>query len=140
MSFTMKVDIVSAEANIFSGKATSVIVTGEMGELGIKPGHSQLLTQLKPGHVNVKLEDGTEEFFYVSGGFLEVQPDVVTILADTAQRAQNLDELAALEAQKYAQKLLKDTQADVDYATALAELAQATAQLEAIRLMKRNLP
>jgi F-type H+-transporting ATPase subunit epsilon len=139
MSSTMKVDIVSAEANIFSGVATSLLITGELGELGIKPGHSQLLTRLKPGHVCVTLENGTQELFYVSGGFLEVQPDIVTVLADTADRAQNLDELAALEAQKHAQKLLHDTHADIDYATALAELAQATAQLEAIRLLKRNL-
>ena len=139
MSSTMKVDIVSAEANIFTGEANMVVVTGELGELGIKSGHAQLLTRLKPGHVRVQLSDGTEELFYISGGFLEVQPDIVTVLADTADRAQNLDEAAALEAQKHAQKLLHDNQADIDYATALTQLAQATAQLEAIRLLKRNL-
>ncbi len=139
MAETIKVDIVSAEASIFSGVATMVVVTGELGEIGVMPGHAQLLSPLKPGHVVVELPDGQKEYFYISGGFLEVQPDIVTILADTAARAENLDELAAVEAQKHAQKLLQDTRADIDYATALTELAQATAQLEAIRLLKRNL-
>lgn len=138
MSFTMKIDIVSAEASIYSGTAKMIFLTGEEGELGIAPGHSQLLTTLKPGHVRIELADDMQEIFYISGGFAEIQPDIVTILADTAERAQDLDEVAAVYAREQAEKLLKD-KTDVDYATVLAQLAQAAAQLEAIQQLRKKL-
>jgi len=110
-----------------------------MGEVGIAPGHMPLLTRLAPGEVRVKLPEGREEAFYVSGGMLEIQPDVVTVLSDTAQRAHDLDEAAALEAKQRAESMLKDRTAEVDYAKAQAELAEAVAQLQAIqRLRKRT--
>ncbi|MFN7097637.1 MAG: F0F1 ATP synthase subunit epsilon, partial [Gammaproteobacteria bacterium] len=123
MAFTIKIDIVSAESHIYSGEASMVSLTGEMGELGIVPGHAQLLTRLKPGHVRVLLADNTEEVFYISGVFAVVQPDMVTVLADTAERAQDIDEVAALEAKEEAERLLKDNKAEMDYAEVLAELA-----------------
>lgn len=139
MAFTIKVDIVSAESNIYSGIASMVLLTGEMGELGIAPGHSQLLTRLKPGHVRVQLPDNSEEIFYISGGFAEIQPDIVTILADTAERAQDIDEIAAKEAHEEAERLLRDNKAEVDYAEVLARLAETAAQLQAIQQLKRKL-
>jgi F-type H+-transporting ATPase subunit epsilon len=139
MAFTIKVDIVSAESNIYSGNAKMVFLTGEMGELGIAPGHSQLLTRLKPGHVRLQLQDDTEEVFYISGGFAEIQPDIVTVLADTAERAQDIDEIAAIEAHEEAERLLRDNKAEVDYAEVLSQLAQAAAQLQAIQQLKRKL-
>jgi len=138
MGFKIDVDIVSAEAHIFSGQASMVFATGELGELGIPFGHSQLLTTLKPGQVRLLQEDGSEELFYVSGGFLEVQPHRVTVLADVAERAADLDEVAAIEAKKRAEKLFEDKQADMDYAEALAELARAVAQLRAIQALKKK--
>ena len=138
MSFTIKVDIVSAESRVYSGTAASVFIMGELGELGIYPGHSQLLTPLKPGHVRVQLADNTEEIFYISSGFVEIQPDIVTILADTAERAQDLDELAAMEAREQAERLLGDKQSEVDYAAVLAELALATAQIQAIAQLRKK--
>lgn len=139
MAFTMKIDIVSAESSIYSGDASMVFLTGEMGELGVAPGHSQLLTRLKPGHVRVLLPDNTEEVFYISGGFAEIQPDIVTVLADTAERAQDIDEVAAIEAREEAERLLKDNKAEMDYAEVLAQLALAAAQLQAIQQLKRKL-
>jgi len=139
MGFKIHVDIVSAEANIFSGVAEMVFATGELGELGIPYGHAQLLTTLKPGQVRLLQEDGSEELFYISGGFLEVQPDRVTVLADAAERAADLDEAAALEAKRRAEKLFEDKQADMDYAEALAELARAVAQLRAIQMLKKKI-
>lgn len=138
MGFKIDVDIVSAEAHIFSGQASMVFATGELGELGIPFGHAQLLTKLKPGQVRLLQEDGSEELFYVSGGFLEVQPERVTVLADVAERAADLDEVAAIEAKKRAEKLFEDKQADMDYAEALAELARAVAQLRAIQALKKK--
>jgi len=138
MGFDVNVDIVSAEAQIFSGKAEMVFASGELGELGIPFGHAQLLTRLKPGHIRLRQENGEEEIFYVSGGFLEVQPETVTVLADVAERAADLDEAAAIEAKKRAEKLLDDKQAKVDYATALVELARATAQIKAIEALKKK--
>lgn len=139
MPFTIQIDIVSAESHIYSGSAQMVFVTGELGEIGIAPGHAQLLTRLKPGYVRVLHADKTEEVFYISGGFVEIQPDIITVLADSAERAQDLDEEAALEAQAQAKRLLEDKQAEIDYATALQELAQAAAQLQAIAQLKRKL-
>ena len=136
---TMQIEIVSAEISIFSGQATHVVVTGLLGELGIYPGHTQLLTALKPGPVRIVKPDGEDEILYISGGILEVQPQLVSILADTAVRAADLDELAALEAKEHAERVLSDKQADIDYAKTTAELAQAVAQLQVISKLKKKL-
>lgn len=135
----MQIEIVSAEVSIFSGEATHIIVTGLLGELGIYPGHTQLLTALKPGPVRIVKPDGEDEILYISGGILEVQPQLVSILADTAIRAADLDELAALAAKEHAERILSDKQADIDYAKATAELAQAVAQLQVISKLKKKL-
>jgi F-type H+-transporting ATPase subunit epsilon len=132
----MRVDIVSMEQEIFSGEADQVIATGAMGELGILPGHTPLLTSLKPGVINLT-NNGQEEVFFVSGGTLEVQPNVITILADVIARAKDLDEVAAMEAKKRAEKMLQDRKMDVDYYAAAAELAEAIAQLRAIRKIRK---
>jgi len=139
MAMTMHVNIVSAEQEIFSGTAEQVIAPAKMGEVGIYPRHTQLLTQLKPGEVRVVKQGGEEEFYFVSGGILEVQPHVVTVLADTALRARDLDEAKAMEAKSRAEQALKDRQSDVDYATAEAELAEAIAQLQTIQRMRKKL-
>ena len=139
MAMTLHVDIVSAEAEIFSGTATMVFAPAEMGEVGIAPRHAPLLSRLKPGEVRVQTQEGEELSFFVSGGMLEIQPHVVTILSDTAIRADDLDEAQALEARDRAEKLLVDKSADIDYAKAQAELAQSMAQLAAIKkLRERN--
>ncbi len=138
MAMTIHVDIVSAEGEIFSGKALMVFAPAEMGEVGIAPRHTQLVTRLKPGSVRVKVKEGEEELsFYVSGGMLEVQPDVVTVLADTAIRAADLDESAALEAKQRAEDVLAGKQAEFEYAKAQAELAEAVAQLRAIEKLRK---
>jgi F-type H+-transporting ATPase subunit epsilon len=134
---TIQVEIVSAEENIWSGQGTMVFAPGIMGELGIAPRHTPLITQLKPGDVRVQTEDGSEEFFIISGGILEVQPDVVTVLSDTAIRARDLDEAKALEAQKRAEDAMKDQGSEMDYARAKAELAQIVAQLRSIEKIKQ---
>lgn len=136
---TLELDIVSAEASVFNGRAVFVSVTGEMGELGINPGHSPLLTVLKPGQIYVKLEDGKEVVFYMSGGMLEVQPDMVSILTDTALRADDLDEAAAVAAKDRAEKILAHQKEGMEYSIALAELAEAAAQLRAIGLLRNKL-
>ena len=138
MSMTLHVDIVSAEAEIFSGTATMVFAPAEMGEVGISPRHTPLLTRMKPGEVRVQTSDGEEQSFYVSGGMLEVQPHIVTVLADTAIRADTLDEAQALEAKERAEKLLADKTADIDYAKAQAELAESIAQLATIRKVREK--
>ena len=135
---TLHIDIVSAEAEIFSGTATMVFAPAEMGEVGIAPRHTPLLTRLKPGEVRVQTQEGEELSFFVSGGMLEVQPHVVTVLADTAIRADDLDEAQALEARERAEKMLADKSADIDYAKAQAELAQSMAQLAAIRKLRET--
>ena len=136
---TMQVEVVSAEHEIFSGQATMLIATAEAGELGIYPQHTPLLTNLKAGDVRVQTDDGEEQVIYVSGGILEVTPKKVTVLSDTAIRADDLDEAAALAAQQKAEQALKDSKADIDYARAKAELAQAAAQVAALKkLMKRR--
>lgn len=139
MAMTMHVDIVSAEQEIFSGTVNMVFAPAEMGEVGIMPRHSPLLTRLKPGEVRVQHSDGQEDFFYVSGGLLEVQPHVVTVLADTAQRAADIDEAAALAAKERVEEALRDREAEMDYARAAAELAQAIAQLRAIGSLRKKL-
>jgi F-type H+-transporting ATPase subunit epsilon len=136
MAMTVHVDIVSAEAAIFSGLAEMVFAPAVMGEVGVLPGHAPLVTTLKPGEVRVRLPGGEEQSFYVSSGVLEIQPHVVTVLSDTAQRASDLDEAAALEAKERAERMLADRQADIDEAQARAELAQAAAQLQAIRRLR----
>ena len=135
---TLHIDIVSAEAEIFSGTATMVFAPAEMGEVGIAPRHTPLLTRLKPGEVRVQTQEGEELSFFVSGGMLEIQPHVVTVLADTAIRADDLDEAQALEARERAEKMLSDKSADIDYAKAQAELAQSMAQLAAIRKLREK--
>lgn len=139
MATTMHLDIVSAEQSIFSGTVEFVAARAAHGELGILPRHQPMLVQLQPGEVRVKVEGGEEQFFYVSGGMLEVQPNVVTVLADTAARAKDLDEAAALEAKRRAEKALTDRNADLDYAKAQAELAAAVAQLRAIQNLRKHL-
>ena len=136
---TIQCDIVSAEAEIFSGQASMVVVSGEEGELGIAPRHAPLLTRIKPGQVRVMLPEGGEEFFYVSGGMLEVQPHVVTVLADTAARAADLDEAAAVKAKEEAERALSDRGADMEMAQAQAQLAEAVAQLAALERLRKNL-
>lgn len=133
---TLELDIVSAEASIFNGEVSFVAVTGSVGELGIYPGHAPLLTALKPGQIRATLKDGKEEVFYMSGGMLEVQPTVVSILADTALRADDLDEAAAQAAKLHAEKILQQKTAGMEYSRALAELAEAAAQLRAISMLR----
>ena len=128
MSHTLRVDIVSAEAEIFHGDATLVVATGEMGELGIAPRHAPLITRLKPGQVRVHLPNGEEQFFYVSGGILEVQPNVVTVLADTALRAK-----------EEAERALANRSDALEVAQAQAQLSQAVAQLQALERLRRTL-
>jgi F-type H+-transporting ATPase subunit epsilon len=137
MAMTIHVDIVSAEKEIYSGLVEAVFASAIMGEVGIYPRHTPMLTRLKPGEVRV-LVNGKEEQFYVSGGMLEVQPHVVTILADTAMRADDVDEAAALEAKADAERALKDTDAKMDYAEAQAKLAEAMAQLRSIERMRKS--
>jgi F-type H+-transporting ATPase subunit epsilon len=141
MAMTIHVDVVSAEESIFSGLAELVIIPGETGELGIYPRHTPLLTRIKPGSVRLKLPDQVEEtLIYVSGGMLEVQPNVVTILADTAIRGGDLDEARSQEAKRAAEEAMKNRAADIDYAAAQAELAEAIAQLAAIQKMRHKHP
>lgn len=136
-ALTMHVDIVSAEKEIFSGLAEMLVATLVTGEVGILPHHTPLLARMKPGEVRVKTP--TEELtFYVSGGMLEVQPHVVTVLADTALRAKDIDEAAALKAKESAEEALKNRKADIDYAKAQAELAEAIAQLRAIKKLRER--
>ncbi|MCU0810013.1 MAG: F0F1 ATP synthase subunit epsilon [Thiobacillaceae bacterium] len=138
MAMTLHVDIVSAEKSLYSGTAEVVIAPGERGELGIYPRHTPLLTTLKPGSVRIKVPDqAEEELVYVSGGILEVQPHVVTILSDSAVRGSDLDEAKALEAKRVAEEAMKDKAASLDYAQAQAELAQAVAQLAAIKKLRK---
>jgi F-type H+-transporting ATPase subunit epsilon len=138
MAMTLHVDIVSAEAEIFSGTATMVFAPAEMGEVGITPRHAPMLTRMKPGEVRVQTQEGKELSFFVSGGMLEIQPHVVTILSDTAIRADDLDEAQAMEAKERAEKLLADKSADLDYARAQSELAQSIAQLAAIKKLRER--
>ena len=139
MAMTMHVDIVSAEIEIFSGTITELYAPAEMGEVGIMPRHAPLLTKMKPGEVRIVDQSGDEQSFFVNGGILEVQPHVVTILSDTAMRAADLDEAAALEAKAKAEAAMADKKTDYDFARAKSELVEAIAQLETInRLRKRK--
>ena len=136
MAMTTHVDIVSAEKEIWSGKATMVFAPGIMGELGIAPRHTPLLTRLKAGEVRVRNTHGEDESFFISGGILEIQPHVVTVLSDTAIRADDLDEAAALEARQRAEEAMQDKNADMDFAKASAELAEAAALVETIKKVR----
>lgn len=139
MAMTVHVDVVSAEEQIFSGLAEFVVVPGEMGELGIYPRHTALLTRIKPGAVRIKRPDQEqEELVYVSGGMLEIQPSVITVLADTAIRGADLDEARALEAKQAAEEAMKNRTSDIDYAAAQAELVEAIAQLRAIQQLRKH--
>ncbi len=138
MAMTIHVDIVSAEASIYSGLAEFVVVPAEMGEVGIYPRHTPLLTRIKPGSVRIKpAEKDEEDLIYVSGGILEVQPGVVTILSDTALRGADLDEARALEAKRQAEEAMRNRTSSMDYARAQAELAEAVAQLAAIQKLRK---
>ncbi|MFZ5503554.1 MAG: F0F1 ATP synthase subunit epsilon [Pseudomonadota bacterium] len=139
MAMTIHVDVVSAEEEIFSGLAEVVVVPGEMGELGIYPRHTALMTRIKAGSVRIKRPDQEEEtLIFVSGGMLEVQPGVVTVLADTAIRGNDLDEARALEAKQAAEEAMKNRSSDIDYAQAQAELIEAVAQLRAIQQLRKH--
>jgi len=137
MAMTMHCDIVSAEKSIFSGLVEMVVASGSLGDLGIAPGHAPLLTALIPGPVKLVLSGGEEEVFYVSGGFLEVQRGVVTLLADTALRADDLDEASAISAMDDAEKAIANQTAEFEYSIAAAQLAEAAAQLRALRQMRK---
>ncbi|AFI83079.1 F0F1 ATP synthase subunit epsilon [Methylophaga nitratireducenticrescens] len=137
MAMTIHVDIVSAEESIYSGLVEAVIASAQEGEVGIYPRHAPLLTRLKAGEVRL-LKDGKEEQFYISGGILEVQPHIVTILADTALRADDVNEAAALEAKVSAEKALSDKSAKLDFAEAQVQLAEAMAQLRAIERARKT--
>lgn len=139
MTMTVHVDIVSAEKEIFSGLAEMVFAPAELGEVGISPRHAPLISRLKPGEARVKVSDKESYSFYVSGGMLEVQPHLVTILADTAIRAKDIDEAAALEAKSRAEEALADKTSKIEYATAQAQLLEAMMQLRTLdRLRKRG--
>lgn len=138
MAMTIHVDVVSAEESIFSGLCEFVVLPGEAGELGILPGHAPLLTRIKPGAVRLKVPNADEELVFVAGGMLEVQPNVVTVLADTAIRGRDLDEAKALEAKKLAEEALQNRTSELELAQAEAELASAIAQLQAIQKLRRS--
>jgi len=137
MAMTIHVDIVSAEGAIHSGSAEMVYAPAVMGEVGIAPHHTQMITRLKPGDIRVDMGGGKMEHFYVSGGILEVQPHVVTVLADTALRAHDLDEASALESKRRAEDALAGQAAEFEYAKAQAELAEAVAQLRTIERLRK---
>jgi F-type H+-transporting ATPase subunit epsilon len=139
MAMTIQCDIASAEEEIFSGLAELVVATGSLGELGVGYGHAPLLTDLRPGPVRVVTQGGEEEIYYVSGGFIEVQPGVVSILADTAIRAHDVDEAAALEAQKQVEQELANQSADFDYSRAATRLAEAAAQLRTLQKIRKSI-
>lgn len=135
---TMQVEIVSAEEEIFSGEAEMVIAPAEMGDIGIMPRHTPLITRLRPGEVKLQAEGQDDQFYFVSGGIIEVQPHIVTVLADTALRAKDLDEAQAEEAKQRAEEALADKQSDMDYATAQARLAEAVAQLRMLEDLRKR--
>ncbi|MGB0223252.1 MULTISPECIES: F0F1 ATP synthase subunit epsilon [unclassified Marinobacterium] len=139
MAMTVHCDIVSAEEEIFSGLIEFVSVRGSLGELGIYPGHTPLLSEIKPGPVELRKQGGEEDIFYVSGGFLEVQPHKITVLADTALRAGDLDEATAVEAQKHAEQAMADKQGEFEYSRAATQLAEAAAQLRTLDAIRRKL-
>lgn len=139
MTSTIRCDIVSAENEIFHGDVQMVVVTGEMGELGIAPRHAPLITRLKPGYVRVTLANGEQQEFYISGGILEVQPQVVSVLSDTAIRAADLDEAKAKSAKEEAERILANRGEAMEVAEAQAKLAEAMAQLQALERLRKNM-
>lgn len=139
MAMTIHCDIVSAETEIFSGLVELLVAAGSEGDLGVSYGHAPLLTSLNPGPVRVKKQNGEEEVIYVSGGFLEVQPHAVTILADTALRADDMDEAAAMEAKKQAEQALSNDKGDLDYSKAAAQLAEAAAQIRTLQAIRKKM-
>ncbi|MCZ6710633.1 MAG: F0F1 ATP synthase subunit epsilon [Gammaproteobacteria bacterium] len=138
MAMTFHCDIVSAEKEIFSGRVAMLSVTGSIGELGIMPGHAPLLTGIRPGPVRLRMDDGEEEVFFASGGYLEVQPGVVTILADTALRAEDIDEASAITAQQEAERALADQAVDIEFSAATAMLAEATARQRTLAELRKR--
>ena len=138
MAHTLHVDVVSAEESIFSGEATFVALPGEAGELGIYPRHTPLISRIKPGSVRITKPDGGEEFVFVAGGILEVQPNVVTVLSDTAIRGKDLDEEKANSAKREAEEALKNAKTEIDMARATSELAVMAAQLAALRKYRQK--
>lgn len=135
---TIRVDVVSAEESIFSGDAKFVALPGESGELGILPGHIPLITRIKPGAVRIEKADGGEEFVFVAGGILEVQPNHITVLSDTAIRGKDLDEAKATDARKEAEEAVKNAKSDIDLAKATSELAVMAAQIAALRKFRQK--
>ncbi|MBL0087115.1 MAG: F0F1 ATP synthase subunit epsilon [Ideonella sp.] len=135
---TIHVDVVSAEASIFSGEAKFVALPGEAGELGILPRHTPLITRIRPGAVRIEKADGDEEFVFVAGGILEVQPGTVTVLADTAIRGHDLDEAKATEAKRLAEEAMKNAKSDIDFAKAQSEFAMMAAQIAAITKLRKK--
>ena len=139
MATTLHVDVVSVEENVFSGEATFVALPGEVGELGIYPRHTPLITRIKPGAVRIQRADnGQEEFVFVAGGILEVQPNAVTVLADTAIRGKDLDEARASEAKKSAEEAMRTAKSDIDFAKAQSEFAEMAAQIAALRKYRKT--
>lgn len=138
MAHTLHVDVVSAEESIFSGEATFVALPGEAGELGIYPRHTPLISRIKPGSVRITKPDGSEEFVFVAGGILEVQPNVVTVLSDTAIRGKDLDEEKANAAKREAEEALKNAKSEIDMARATSELAVLAAQITALRKYRQK--
>lgn len=138
MAMTLQCDIVSAEREIFSGLVEMVVINGTLGDMGIAYGHAQLLTGINPGPVRVIKQGGSEEIYYVSGGYLEVQPYHITVLADTALRADDMDEAAAMESQQRALHQLQDQSTEIDFQRAAAQLAEAAAQLRTLQAIKRK--
>ncbi len=134
----MQLDIVSAEAEIFSGEVNAVIAPAIMGDVGIYPNHTPLVTQLKPGELKIEVDGQPDQHIYVSGGMLEVQPDIITVLSDTAVRAEDLDEAKALEAKQKAEEALAEKGAEIDSARAMAELAEANARLRMIQKIRKG--
>ncbi len=135
---TIHVDVVSAEESIFSGEARFVALPGEAGELGVYPRHTPLITRIKPGSVRIEMTDGTEEFVFVAGGILEVQPDCVTVLSDTAVRGKDLDEKKANSAKAAAEEALKNAKSEIDMARAQSELVVLAAQIAALRKFRQK--
>ena len=138
MAITVHCDIVSAEQEIFSGLVELIIATGSVGDLGIAPGHAPLLTDLSPGPIRIVKQGGGEEVYYISGGFLEVQPNMIKVLADTAIRAEDMDEAAAKEAKRLAEKELSNQTGEFDYSRAASQLAEAAAKLRTLQHVRKN--
>ncbi len=139
MAITTQLDIVSAEKEIFSGLVEMVVASAELGEIGIVPGHAPLLTLLRPGEIRVTLPGGHKELFYVSGGMLEIQPHQVTVLADAAERADDINEAAALAAKARAEEAIANKNSDIDYSVASIELTRALAQIRLLQKVRKNL-